>query len=134
MPYLIDTNIAIYLRDGHREVTRRIVDLGDVPAISLITLVELEGGVYANPALAALRRARIDAMLTETRVIAMDASIVAGYGDIVRQLGYSRTQLIDRLIAATAILHDLVLITINGQDFRNIPGLSLEIWPAPTAQ
>src|ERR1700761_7507104 len=113
MPYIIDTNIAIHLRDGDREVGRRIFDRGDAPAISLITLVELEGGVHANPALAAVRRARIDAMLTEMRVMAMDAAVVAGYGDIVRQLGYSRTRLIDRLIAATAILHDLPLVPIK---------------------
>lgn len=73
-------------------------------------------------------------MLSETRVVPFDASVVASYGEIVRALGYSRARLIDRLIAATAIVHDLMLITINGDDFRDIPDLALEIWPDPAAQ
>ena len=40
-------------------------------------------------------------------------------------------RILDRLIAATAIVHDLTLVTINGADFRDIPGLKLEAWPAP---
>lgn len=74
------------------------------------------------------------AMLSETRVVPFDASVVASYGEIVRALGYSRSKPIDRLIAATAIVHDLMLITINGDDFRDIPDLALEIWPDPAAQ
>jgi tRNA(fMet)-specific endonuclease VapC len=134
VPYLIDTNIAVHLRDGDREIRRRIIGLGDAPAISIVTLVELEGGIHAKPALAEVRRARVEAMLTETRVVPFNASVVASYGEIVRARGYSRSRLIDRLIAATAIVHDFVLITINGDDFRGIPDLKLEIWPNPAAQ
>ncbi len=134
MPYLMDTDIAIHLRDGNPEIVARLGKLDDAPAMSLMTLIELEGGVYAKPALAARRRARVDAMLLEMRTLSMTTAIVRGYGQIVRAMGYSRTQLIDRLIAATAIQHDLTLITINGADFKNIPDLSLEIWPDPAAQ
>ncbi|MDB5675543.1 MAG: vapC protein [Sphingomonas bacterium] len=134
MGYLIDTNVAIYLRDGHPMIVRRIAELGDVAAVSLVTLVELEGGVYANPAFAVRRRARMDAMFSETPVLPLDNAAVTVYGEIVRTAGYSRTRLFDRLIAATALLHGLTLITINGADFRDIPGLSLEIWPDPAAQ
>ena len=34
----------------------------------------------------------------------------------------------DLLIAASAIVHDLTLVTHNTQDFRNIPNLHLEDW------
>jgi tRNA(fMet)-specific endonuclease VapC len=134
MPYLLDTNIAIYLRDGNPEIVARLRKLDDAPAMSLVTLIELEGGVYAKPALADRRRARVDTMLLEMRILSMTTAVVRRYGEIVRAMGYSRAQLIDRLIAATAMHHELTLITINGADFKNIPDLSLEIWPAPAAQ
>jgi predicted nucleic acid-binding protein len=56
---------------------------------------------------------------------------VEQYGDIVRANGFSRTRVFDRLIAATALVHDLTLVTINGADFRDNPGLNLEVWPVP---
>jgi len=38
------------------------------------------------------------------------------------------------MIAATAMVQGLTLVTINGDDFRDIGGLSLDIWPSPAAQ
>jgi len=35
------------------------------------------------------------------------------------------------MIAAAALVHDLTVITMNGNDFRDVPGLKLEIWPSP---
>jgi tRNA(fMet)-specific endonuclease VapC len=35
------------------------------------------------------------------------------------------------MIAATAIVHDLILVTHNTRDFQNIPGLRLEDWLQP---
>ncbi|MEO6684690.1 MAG: type II toxin-antitoxin system VapC family toxin [Dyadobacter sp.] len=38
---------------------------------------------------------------------------------------YKKIKLGDAIIAATALVHQLVLITRNTQDFKNIPGLSV---------
>lgn len=38
---------------------------------------------------------------------------------------YKRIKLGDAIIAATALVHNLVLITRNTKDFENIPGLSV---------
>jgi tRNA(fMet)-specific endonuclease VapC len=38
---------------------------------------------------------------------------------------------IDLWIAATALVHDLTLVTHNSRDFAQIPGLRLEDWLAP---
>ena len=92
---------------------------------------ELEGGVYRDPRLALFRRQRVDTLLTTIKVVELQQPIVAEYGQIIRRCGFSRRRILDRLIAATAIVHDLTLITINGDDFRDIPGLRLEIWPSP---
>jgi len=35
---------------------------------------------------------------------------------------------LDLMIASTALVHDLTLVTHNTQDFKNVPGLRLEDW------
>ena len=44
------------------------------------------------------------------------------------EAGFSRRKTIDHMIAATALANGLSLITLNAQDFRDVPGLLLEIW------
>ncbi|WP_374942450.1 PIN domain-containing protein [Sphingomonas sp.] len=131
MPLLIDTNIAIHLRDGDADVTARIVARRERPAISLVTLVELEGGIYAHPERIEGRKRGVVSLLRRVTVEPVDRVVVEAYGNIARHLGFSRRLILDRLIAATAIVHDLTLVTINGDDFRDIPRLRLEAWPAP---
>ena len=50
MAFLLDTNVAIYLRDGDTETTAKISALDDAVLMSIVTRVELEGGVYREPA------------------------------------------------------------------------------------
>ena len=125
----IDTDVAIALRDAHPATLRLIDELPDLPVISMITRIELENGVNADPSHAALRRRLLDRFL-QTIAIQMftDADILA-YGRIVYNLGYDRRTTLDRLIAAQAITRDATLITRNGKDFRRIDGLKLEEWP-----
>jgi len=129
LAFLIDTNIAIHLRDGHQAVATRIDQL-DGPII-LLSIVELEGGVARNPALATYPRHMLDEMSNSFATVAFDDNEARIYGRIVAVLGYSRPRVFDRMIAAQAIAIDATLITINGADFRDIPGLSFETWPDP---
>lgn len=99
--------------------------------MSILTVIELEGGVSQEPGRAEARRIGLRRLLKAADVIECDLSVATVYGDIIQRLGFSRSRLIDRLIAATSIVHDLTLITINGPDFRDIPGLALDVWPAP---
>lgn len=50
------------------------------------------------------------------------------YRRILEATGYSRRKTADRMTAATALVHDLPLITLNGRDFRDVPGLELIEW------
>jgi tRNA(fMet)-specific endonuclease VapC len=42
--------------------------------------------------------------------------------------GYSRRKVLDRMIAAQALVDEATLVTRNGDDFRDIPGLTLLEW------
>ena len=128
---LLDTNIAIHLRDSDLPIVRRVAAIEDDLAITLISLIELRGGLNRVPELVANRRRGLADLLDGVEVIGFTRSVVDVYGKIVDALGFSRPRILDRLIAATAIVHDLTLVTINGPDFRDIPALKLAIWPAP---
>lgn len=130
MAFLLDTSIAIDLRDEHGGTLDRVAALSRPYAFSLITVVELEGGVVANSVLRERRRQALDRLLVQTKVLAFDREVVAAYRQILEAVGFSRPRILDRLIAATAIVHDLTLVTINGTDFRDIPDLKFEIWSA----
>lgn len=127
----VDTNIAIALRNVNKETHLRVMALGQMPVISMITRIELENGVERAPEFAQTRRRLLDRLL-ETLPVEMftDADILA-YGTIVNDLGYDRRLTLDRLIAAQAIARGARLITCNGKGFRKIAGLSLEEWQAP---
>lgn len=131
MTFIIDTNVAINLRDGEAGVAARIRQLSLQPMISALTRVELEGGVYRNPDEAAVFRSRLDLMLTQFEQLPFTSEEASVYGRIVEQCGYSRAKVIDRMIAATAIVAGATLITLNPRDFRAIHGLQLEDWSIP---
>ena len=130
MTFLIDTNIAVHLRDGNRVISARLSQLPVQPMISVLTRVELEGGVYRQPSEASLLRPRLDLILDGLDELPFTSAEAEVYGAIVERCGYSRAKVIDRMIAATAITADATLITLNSRDFRNIVGLRLENWSA----
>ena len=57
MAFLLDTDVASHLRDGDPEVAQKVAALEGAVLISVVTRVELEGGVYREPARAHIRRA-----------------------------------------------------------------------------
>lgn len=128
MAYLLDTNVAIHLRDGDAAVIERIAALDGAVIMSIVTRVELEGGVYREPAHAPLRRARLGAMLTAIPTVAFDDAAADAYGGIVARAGYSRRKLLDRMIAAQALVHRATLVTLNGSDFTDVAGLEILGW------
>jgi len=128
MAHMLDTDIAIHLRDGDPAVTAKVTALAGAAIISMVTRVELEGGVYRDPAHAQVRRARLDAMLAAIPVVAFDDAAAKVYGDIVASAGYSRRKLLDRMIAAQALIHRATLVTMNPGDFADVPGLMMTAW------
>jgi tRNA(fMet)-specific endonuclease VapC len=126
--FLLDTNILIHLRDGDPEVSDRVAALEGAILISIVSRVELEGGVHRDPAQAGLRRPRLDLLLQALPVLAFDDAAADAYRAIVEACGYSRRKLLDRMIAAQALVHRAALVTRNPDDFRDVPGLELVVW------
>jgi tRNA(fMet)-specific endonuclease VapC len=125
---LLDTDVAIHLRDLKGAFLTRLDALDERPALSVVTLVELQAGIHAKPEFRRMRRDRVDTMAREMDVLSFDEACVSAYGRIVAATGHSRRKVIDRMIAATALVHSLTLITLNGRDFRDIPDLALDVW------
>ncbi len=124
MSFLLDTNVVIHLRDGDPVVSMKVAALARPVLISIITGVELEGGVYRDPSQAPIRRARLDAILRSLPALAFDDVAADAYRAIVASAGYSRRKLLDRMIAAQALVHRATLVTRNPSDFTDIPALA----------
>jgi predicted nucleic acid-binding protein len=131
--WLLDTNVAIHLRDGNEFVEYKVAALQGELFLSVISFVELQGGLYRDPTQTERMRVRLDAIIESATILTFRADEAQRYGEIVKHAGYSRPKLLDRMIAAQAILAGATLITMNPSDFRDIPGLALEIWPSPQA-
>jgi tRNA(fMet)-specific endonuclease VapC len=128
MAHVLDTHVAIHLRDGDPAITQKVAELNDAILISIVTRVELEGGVYRDPGQSRIRRARLDTILEAVPTIAFDDAAAEAYAAIVEHAGYSRRKLLDRMIAAQAIVHRATLVTMNSGDFADIPELSVLKW------
>ena len=130
MAYLIDTGIAIDLRDRRDIVVNALEQLPMLPSFSVLAVIELEGGIYSKPELVGARREGLTRLIELLTVIDLTTAIADAYGHIIKRHKFSRRKIIDRIIAATAIVHGLTLITSNGADFSDIDGLDLLVWPA----
>lgn len=131
MSTLLDTDIAIELRDGDPWAKEQIRQLAAPLHISAITRVELENGVHREPEWAALRRARLDRLLATVTTLDFGENEIAEYRLILEATGFSRRKTADRMTAATALVHGLPLVSFNWRDFRDVPRLKLIEWTKP---
>ncbi|MEO8495851.1 MAG: type II toxin-antitoxin system VapC family toxin [Planctomycetota bacterium] len=129
MSFVIDTDVCSAYLKGDCGVWQRFMQYGGRLHLSSITVGELF--TWALRAQAPPKRlpALVD-LLNDVTVL--DVTI-----DVSRKFGELRAALLDAgqaapdmdlLIAATALVHHLTLVTHNGQDFANLPGLSIEDW------
>ncbi|MBP1150882.1 MULTISPECIES: type II toxin-antitoxin system VapC family toxin [Methylocaldum] len=138
MSYLIDTNVLSELR--RKNPNPRLVDwLAAKPAsqlyLSVLTLGEIRKGIEACPD-AFRRQILLDWLETELpafffgRVLPIDAAIADRWGRVLARAGRPLPA-IDSLIAATALEHDLTLVTRNIRDFEQIPVELFNPWDSP---
>ena len=125
---MIDTNIAIHARDGDDWAINRLAEHEGRIALSVLSLAELQRGLYKMPAHTAERQPRLAALLNGIPILPFDEQAVEAYGGIIAALGWSRSRDFDRMIAGHALSTRSVLVTRNLADFRDVPGLEIETW------
>ncbi len=109
-------------------IIRRSGTLRKPAFLSILSAIELEGGVLLAEKGAPLRRIKLDAIYGSMEVRAFEWPDVLAYRDIVTKLGFSRPKIIDRMIAAQAIVARATLVTLNPRDFRDVPRLEIDDW------
>ena len=120
--------MAIAVGELEAAAAARFESLDQLPILSVLTVVELQGGIAAATT-ERLKRERLLARLTTALpILSFGERQAEAYGRIVDLIGFSRTKVIDRLIAAQAISAGAVLATLNPRDFRDVPGLAVEDW------
>lgn len=135
MSYLIDTNVLSELR-------RKSPDPGVVawfsqrPAttlyLSVLTLGEIRKGIEGVDD-EIRRQALLDWLETDLptfftgRILSIDGAVADRWGRLIAAAGRP-LPVIDSLLAATALEHDLVLITRNIKDFSGLPVQIFNPW------
>lgn len=126
MKYLLDTNIIVdHLRK--REIINENILASDA-GISIITLGELIYGAYkADNSQKSLQQLENNLKTLKFDIINLSQEIIRAFGQIKAKLEIKgqRQEDFDLLIAATAMVNDLILITRNVKHFRRIPDLKL---------
>ena len=119
--YLIDTNILIYyLADAipKEEINRVEEILKTSFNISIITKIEFLG--WRGHTEEGFKKAK--EFISFARVIPLEDEIANLTMDLRRKY---KIKLPDAIIAATALYHDLALVTRNEKDFEGIKGLEI---------
>jgi predicted nucleic acid-binding protein len=130
MHYLVDSDWTIDYLDGLSSAVQLLQPLfADGIAISIITYIEVYQGAYRRPGPAATQA--LAALLATTPVLPISLAVAercARLRESLRRQGRRvNSRAMDLIIAATALEHDLTLVTRNVADYQDIPGLKLHL-------
>lgn len=132
--YLADTNILGYFaRHSHAALQTRMriaLQAQDI-AISVITRAETRLGLaLLSPE--DKRRVSVDLLLQQFPALPWTAEAADRYGQVAAQLQKSGQSIgeMDTMIAAHALVENLIVVTHNTRHFERVPGLQLEDWTA----
>ncbi|HKI01121.1 MAG TPA: type II toxin-antitoxin system VapC family toxin [Thermoanaerobaculia bacterium] len=112
---LLDSNIIIYSAQPENEFLRRLI-AEEAPAVSAVSYVEVLG----FHRLAEAERRYFGAFFAEARVLPLAQPVL---DEAIRLRQARKIKLGDSLVAGTALLHGLTLVTRNVDDFTGIDGL-----------
>jgi len=136
--YLLDTNIVSELRRP-RPHGAVLAWLRDVPAAEIyvpaVTIGELQAGVEItreqDPAKAAEIEAWLERVMETANVLPMDARIFRAWARLMHRRPDDLIE--DAMVAATAAVHNLTVVTRNVRDFERLGVKTFNPFSAPTA-
>lgn len=123
---VVDTNVVIdHLRSKGVEQTlfEEIVSKAELPnvAVSVITLQELFAGQSTKNV---RKKAELTTMIQSLLILPYSEDIARRAGELARDLTQP-IEFADAAIAATALIFDAPLATLNTKHFKSIPQLQL---------
>ncbi len=132
MSFLVDTDICSAYLKGNHQVWQKFMQHGGRLHLSAVTAAELFVWALRANASPQKRHGKLD-LLQDVTFLPVDQAVSHKFGQVrAGQLDQGQfTPDMDLLIAATALTHNLTLVTHNAQDVANIPGLTVADWLAP---
>jgi tRNA(fMet)-specific endonuclease VapC len=131
MSHLLDTDITSAYLQGNKQVFNRFIQHSGGLYISIVSLAELYSWVYRADT-PAKREDGLLSMLSDVTVLQLDDDIARKCGEVRAALQRQGTKVptLDMLIAGTALVNDLTVVTHNQRHFQSVPNLRLEDWLA----
>lgn len=131
MSFLLDTNVCSAYIKGNQPVFSRFVQYGGRLSISVITAGELTTWIHRKSLSPAIM-VSVQTFLDEMPCLDVTRDVGTRYGELrAMQLDIGvETSTADLLIACTALVHDLTVVTHNVRDFSDIPNLRVVDWLA----
>ena len=131
MRYLLDTNIVseVARKQPSGKVLNFLLTNEPLCVVPAITVAERFHGAYAAPAekrAAMIRKVRNFQTQFADRILPFDSVVAEVWGEYVSRpaLKLKPRSYPDTQIAATALAHDLVVVTRNTQDFSGVKTLN----------
>lgn len=124
---LIDSDVLVWLTRGHPQAAARLHQINPW-RISAVTYIELAQGCRDKAELARLKKGLA---VRATDILLVTPAISTRAMTLIDALALSHgLRLPDALIAATAIEHQLPLLTANAKHFQPIATLAIEVFAA----
>ncbi len=118
---LLDTNILIEILKGNRKTIEHVQSLNQTLAISSITVMELYYGVRNKAEISKLEK-----FVSLFEIIHLNETISSHATQLIKTYAKSHTlDIPDGLVAATALVSRVALLTYNTKDFKYIKGIKL---------
>lgn len=132
MSFLLDTDICSAHLKQKGNLTHKFLQHMGRLNVSVITVGELYTWALRAKGTPQRVRSLLD-LLNDVQVLDVTEPVARKFGDVRASLldaGKSAPDM-DLMIAATALVHDLTLVTHNVQDYASVSGLTIDDWLVP---